>query len=163
MNLNKANQLDLLKKKILEQKEKPIENQSNNQITENQNLTSEAFDLKQFEEVYNEYIQILDKTAKSRVSSFLRNSKFKLLENSIVELELRSKLELELLEEQKLDMIPYFRSGLKNSSFDFNFIINTELIQQTKKVSKQDLLKIMAEKNPLVSELVQGLGLELEY
>ncbi len=163
MNLNKANHLDLLKKKILEQKENPKENQSSSQSAENHNITIEDFDLKQFEEVYNEYILILDKTAKSRVSSFLRNSKFKLLDNSIVELELKSKLELELLEEQKLDMIPFFRSGLKNANFDFSFIINTELIQQTKKVSKQDLLKIMAEKNPLVSELVQGLGLELEY
>ncbi len=163
MNLNKANQLDLLKKKILEQKEKPAENQLGEQTTENQIVISEAFNLNQFENVYNDYILVLDKTAKSRVSSFLRNSKFKLLENSIVELELRSKLELELLEEQKLDMIPFFRSGLKNANFDFTFIINTDLIQQTKKVSKQDLLKIMVDKNPLVSELVQGLGLELEY
>lgn len=155
--------MDLLKKKILEQKEKPIEDQFDEQSIENQSLTIETFNLNQFENVYNEYIQVLDKTAKSRVSSFLRNSKFKLLENSIVELELRSKLELELLEEQKLDMIPFFRSGLKNASFDFTFIINADLIQQTKKVSKQDLLKIMVEKNPLVSELVQGLGLELEY
>lgn len=148
---------------MLKEKEKAVVEKD---AVEQNQLTSEVneqFDEATFEKVYNDYIQLLDKTAKSRISSFLKNSKYKLLDNAIVELELRSKLELELLEEDRLDLIPFFRSGLKNSNFDFKFFVNSDLIQQTKKVSKQDLLKIMSDKNPLVSDLVQGLGLEIEY
>lgn len=165
MSLNKSNQLDSLREKLLKQQEESI-SESDSEIKTSVDLNNnpnEAVDETKFELIYNEYIALLDRTAKSRISSFLKNSRFKVLNESIVELEIRSKLEMELLEEEKLDMIPFFRRGLKNASFDFSLVINTDLITQTKKLSKQDLLKIMAEKNPLVSDLVQGLGLELEY
>jgi hypothetical protein len=165
LSLNKSNQLDSLREKLLKQQEESI-SESDSEIKTSVDLNNnpnEAVDETKFELIYNEYIALLDRTAKSRISSFLKNSRFKVLNESIVELEIRSKLEMELLEEEKLDMIPFFRRGLKNASFDFSLVINTDLITQTKKLSKQDLLKIMAEKNPLVSDLVQGLGLELEY
>jgi hypothetical protein len=60
-------------------------------------------------------------------------------------------------------MIPFFRSQLKNNKIEFSFTINTDLIQQTKKISKTDILKNMTDKQPLISELVQTLGLEIEY
>ncbi len=160
--LKKQNQLDLLRKQVLEKSDKS-ENSTESSLDTIPVEGQEAFTIEEFEKVFNEYIQELERTAKSRISSFLKQCRITLLQDSKVELELRSKLELELLEEEKLDMIPFFRSRLKNGKFDFEYIINSDLIQSGKKVSKQDVLKNMNDKNPLLSDFITQLGFEIEY
>jgi len=160
--LNKQNQLDMLRKQVLQRVENTETTTSPNSEVK-QSFALEPFTKEDFENVLQEYIAELEKTAKTRISSFLKQSRFKLLPDFKVELELRSKLELELLDEEKLDIIPFFRSRLKNGSFDFVYLINSDLIQTTKKASKQDVLKLMNEKNPILADFVTQLGLEIEY
>ncbi len=160
-----ANKLDRLKEQIALQKakEKEIEDSVQTHPLEKKTEEQTAFTLTDFANVWVDYILHLEKTGKTRISSFIKDCTYILTENSIVEVELRSNLEKELLEEERLDMIPYFRKALKNNTFDLVVIINSSLIQHTKKISKSDQLKLMIAKNPVIGEFVQGLGLEIDY
>lgn len=160
-----ANKLDRLKEQIASQKAKDKENEKSAQTDEIEKKTEEQVDftLADFANVWVAYIQHLEKTGKTRISSFIKDCSYILTENSIVEVVLRSNLEKELLEEERLDMIPYFRKALKNNAFDLIVVINSSLIQHTQKISKSDQLKMMIDKNPVIGEFVQGLGLEIDY
>jgi hypothetical protein len=52
---------------------------------------------------------------------------------------------------------------LKNANFELKFKVNKDRIVQLNKVSKADQLKMMIDKNPIIGEFVQGLGLEIDY
>ena len=68
-----------------------------------------------------------------------------------------------MMEEERLDLIPYFRKNLQNTLLDIVFIVNKERMQHTTKLTKPDQLKKMLNKNPLLGDFVQGLGLEIDY
>jgi hypothetical protein len=70
---------------------------------------------------------------------------------------------MQLLEEERLEMLPFFRKRLNNEQVDFQISVNEELIQVSKKVSKQEQLKIITDSNPAVANLVYTLGLEIDY
>ena len=160
-NLN-STKLDKLKEQIVRQKAVEIE-RINKDEEEKDTQEPNVFTEEEFKNTWLSYIQMLETTGKSRISSFLKPCNYVLGLNGIVDLELRSKLEQELLEEERTDMIPYFRKSLKNNFFDFNIIVNSSLIQLTQKISKSDQLKNMINKNPLLGEFVQVLGLEIDY
>ncbi|MBC7384201.1 MAG: DNA polymerase III subunit gamma/tau [Bacteroidia bacterium] len=160
----KVNQLDKLKEKIALQK-KALHDDKSILMEEQGKYPEEqlTFTHEKFSTVWSNYIQQLEASGKSSISSFLKHCNYQLNDNAMVELELRSKLEQEQVEEERRDMIPYFRKELKNTLFDLRIVVNTSLILHTKKVSKSDQLKIMIEKNPLLADFVQGLGLEIDY
>jgi hypothetical protein len=150
-----------LRKQLLEKQQ----NEQENKVQVFQKFEPElknSFSNDDFSAVWIQYIAHLEKNAKSRIASFLKNARFDIQEQ-LITLELRSLLEQELLEEEKLEMIPFFRSQLKNNLIEFKYTINADLIQQTKKLSRTDILKNMSEKQSLVLDLVQVLGLEIEY
>jgi hypothetical protein len=80
-----------------------------------------------------------------------------------IEVELKSQLESEMMEEERLELIPFFRKQLQNTLLDIVFTINKERIQHMAKLTKPDQLKKMVGKNPILGEFVQGLGLEIDY
>ena len=158
-----GSQLDKLKEQIAKQKAMALESKKVEEETDKSPKEMNPFTEEEFKSVWTDYLQNLELKGKSRISSFLKHCQFDLGENGTVNLELRSKLEQELLEEERQEMIPFLRQTLKNQLFDFNITVNTSLIQQTQKVSKSDQLKIMIDKNPILGEFVQTLGLEIDY
>jgi hypothetical protein len=160
-NLNRGSQIENLRKQLLEKQQNAQENKE--QVFQKfEPELKNSFTNEDFGIVWIQYIAHLEKNAKSRIASFLKNSRYKIQEHQVI-LELRSNLEQELIEEEKLEMIPFFRSQLKNNLIEFKYTINADLIQQTKKLSRTDILKNMSEKQSLVLDLVQVLGLEIEY
>ncbi len=160
-NLNRGSQIENLRKQLIEKQQTAQENEQP-LLQKNEPELRSNFTVEEFASVWTNYIVHLENTAKSRIASFLKNTKYRINQFKI-ELELKSNLEQELVEEEKLDMIPFFRSQLKNNKIEFEYTINTDLIQQTKKISKTEVLKNMSDKQPLITELVQSLGLEIEY
>jgi hypothetical protein len=67
------------------------------------------------------------------------------------------------MEDERMDLIPYMRKELQNFNFDLQFSINKDRIQHLSKISKPDQLKRMVDKNPILGDFVQGLGLEIDY
>lgn len=121
------------------------------------------FTFDEFLSVWNEFLIQLDKQNKTRISSFLKNANTTRIDDFTIEVELRSKLEEELFDEERMNMIPYFRKNLQNSFFDFKTRINEDLIDTTSKPTKQELLKILTEENQHLKTLIQKLGLEIDY
>jgi len=109
------------------------------------------------------YLKNLEATSKSRLAAFLKDSPLTWFEPCTAELELKSEMELEMINEERLNFMPWFRAQLKNANFELKFKVNKDRIVQLNKVSKADQLKMMIDKNPIIGEFVQGLGLEIDY
>jgi DNA polymerase-3 subunit gamma/tau len=155
--------LDKLREQVARQKES--EQQSNQQQTENieEKGENKAFTQEEFQAIWDGYIIRLESTGKSRIASFLKESPVRFLEQEKVEVELKSSLESEIMEDERMDLIPYMRKELQNFNFDLQFSINKDRIQHLSKISKPDQLKRMVDKNPILGDFVQGLGLEIDY
>jgi len=68
-----------------------------------------------------------------------------------------------MIQEERLEFMPWFRSKLKNSNLEIEFTINKDRIVNLGRISKGDQLKMMIEKQPILGEFVQSLGLEIDY
>ncbi|MFN4082205.1 MAG: DNA polymerase III subunit gamma/tau [Bacteroidia bacterium] len=158
-----SNRLEKLKQKLKEQLQNKSQDDFNGENIENEieeinnNITEDDF-----ANVWNSYIEHLMKSNKTRISSFLNQAK-KTLNNHTVLIELRSKLEADLFNEERIEMIPFFRNRLQNTLFEFEVIVNEQLIETTKALTKQEQLKIITDKNPAIATLIQKLGLEIDY
>lgn len=155
--------LDKLREQVARQKES--EQQSNQQQTENieEKGENKAFTQEEFLAIWDGYIIRLESTGKSRIASFLKESPVRFLDPEKVDVELKSSLESEIMEDERMDLIPYLRKELQNFNFDLQFSINKDRIQHLSKISKPDQLKRMVDKNPILGDFVQGLGLEIDY
>jgi DNA polymerase-3 subunit gamma/tau len=155
--------LERLKEQVNKQKELNAQQQIQEEnvvlvVEENKPFTLESFSIEWFS-----YIEQLEKTGKSRLAAFLKDSPLKQIGNEKMEVELKSQLESEMMEEERLDLIPYFRKNLKNTLLDIVFTINKDRMPQMTKLTKPDQLKKMVNKNPMLGDFVQGLGLEIDY
>lgn len=126
-------------------------------------VLNEVIQESDFVKCYEIYLKNLETTGKSRLAAFLKDSPLTWFEPCTAELELKSEMELEMINEERLNFMPWFRTHLKNSNFELKFKVNKDRIAQVNKVSKADQLKMMIEKNPIIGEFVQGLGLEIDY
>ncbi|MFY8190593.1 MAG: DNA polymerase III subunit gamma/tau [Bacteroidia bacterium] len=162
-NPSQKSTLERLKDQVNKQKElqalQQIKDENETQVF----VENKPFSLETFTEQWLAYIEKLEKTGKSRLSAFLKESPVKMLSEEKVEVELKSQLESEMMEEERMDLIPYFRKQLQNTLLDIVFVINKDRIQHMTKLSKPDQLKKMVTKNPLLGDFVQGLGLEIDY
>jgi DNA polymerase-3 subunit gamma/tau len=155
--------LERLKEQVNKQKELNAQQQIQEEnvalvVEENKPFTLESFSIE-----WLSYIEQLEKTGKSRLAAFLKDSPLKQIGNEKMEVELKSQLESEMMEEERLDLIPYFRKNLKNTLLDIVFTINKDRMPQMTKLTKPDQLKKMVNKNPMLGDFVQGLGLEIDY
>ncbi len=119
------------------------------------------FTEEQLTEVWKAYIQKLVSLGKNSLAVIYKNVSVKLKEGAIIQLTLSSQHEKEMIEEDRIQITPFLRSQLKNSAIDFEFNINST-IQPFKAFTSEDRFKVMAEKNPVLLELRQSFGLELE-
>jgi DNA polymerase-3 subunit gamma/tau len=159
-----SDRLEKLKQRIAQQLIDNQQKQANTTAIEEIGVELQNdFNKEELMKVWQEYLAHLDASSKTRVSSFLRESRIDLSENFQIKLEVRSNLEMQLLEEERLEMLPFFRKRLNNGQVDFQISVNEELIQVSKKVSKQEQLKIITDSNPAVANLVYTLGLEIDY
>lgn len=111
--------------------------------------------------VWNQYLEKLANDGKKSLSVIYKNAGISILNDSVIQLTLISQLEKEMVEEDKMSVLPYLRSNLKNATIDFAFFINQQS-QPYKPFTAEDRFKVMAEKNPILEELRQSFGLELE-
>ncbi|MBP7511089.1 MAG: DNA polymerase III subunit gamma/tau [Bacteroidia bacterium] len=155
--------IEKLREQVAKQKENEQQNANQQAEKVEEKVDNKPFTEGEFTSIWEAYILKLESTGKSRIASFLKESPVKFLENEKVEVELKSSLESEIMEDERMEMIPYLRKELQNFAFDLQFSINKDRIQHLSKVSKPDQLKRMVEKNPILGDFVQGLGLEIDY
>lgn len=145
------------KQKVADQNTEPTVTETP-QIAELTPLTEDGFQL-----AFQQYLSHLDQSGKTRITAFLRETPFRISEQNTVEFELKSQLEAEMMEEERTELIPYFRKTLRNSEMTITWIINKERLPQVGRLSKSDQLKKMVDKHAGLGEFVLGLGLEIDY
>jgi DNA polymerase-3 subunit gamma/tau len=155
--------LERLKEQVNKQKEIDALQQNLEENEEEVYIENKAFTLESFSIIWLSYINKLENSGKSRLAAFLKDSPLKMQGEEKIEVELKSQLESEMMEEERLELIPFFRKQLQNTLLDIVFTINKERIQHMAKLTKPDQLKKMVGKNPILGEFVQGLGLEIDY
>jgi len=127
----------------------------------NPDLPTDAFDERQFTNIWNEYIEDIKARQKQRIYSTIVNKTTRLKENFIIELELENEIQESYFSEWKADIVKFVRKKLNNFSIQFE----VKLIKSTKKLepySPQEKFQYMAEKNPHLLLLKQKLDLDIE-
>ena len=114
-----------------------------------------------FTETWRKYLEKLSEQGKNSLSVIYKNATSRIVDANIVELTLASQHEREMIEEDKINIIPFLRSNLKNGLIDLTFIVN-QTSQPFKAFTAEDRFKVMAEKNPMLNDLRQSFGLEFE-
>jgi DNA polymerase-3 subunit gamma/tau len=114
-----------------------------------------------FAETWKRYLEKLSEQGKNSLSVIYKNATSRILDANSIELTLASQHEREMIEEDKINIIPFLRSNLKNALIDLTFIVN-QTSQPFKAFTAEDRFKVMAEKNPMLNDLRQSFGLEFE-
>ncbi len=160
---NGKTQLERMREQVTKQKEEEVQQQQLGEGIIEAKVDNKPFTEEEFKEVWTNYLNKLENGGKSRYTAFLKESPINFASPIKVEIELKSQLESEMMEEERMDLIPFLRKTLQNFDLEINFTINKDRIVHLSKVSKSDQLKRMIDKKPELGDLVQGLGLEIDY
>ncbi len=115
-----------------------------------------------FEEVWKKYQAELQSQGKMSLSTILKSAPWKITAENTVELILTSTHEKEVFEEDRIFSMPFLRGLLKIPEFEF--VIKVVAQPASKQAfTAEDKFKAMAEQNPVLTDLRNALGLELEY
>ncbi len=123
--------------------------------SENNILTDE-----QFSTAINNYIEHLTSSGKKSLISIYKNAKFQVSENQIVEMILSSLHEKEMFEDDKVQITPFMRKIFGNQ-FEFKIIVNQSALPK-KAFTAEEKFIVMSNKNPVLLDLRNVLGLEFE-
>lgn len=156
--------LDKLKQQIAEKKKEQAEKQPEQAladepvvVVENRPVTSEVFG-----KVWELYLATLHKENKMSLSVVFKNAQWNLINDSTVELILASQHERELFDEERINIIPFMRSNLKHTGFEFDLKVNSTIAKH-RVFTAEEKFNAMAEQNPLLNDLRNLLALDLEY
>lgn len=114
-----------------------------------------------FEQAWAQYHNQLHSENKMSLLMILKNAKWQLSGEYQVEVVLASQHESEMFEEERINIIPFFRKTLKNTLFEIVVVVNSTVIHK-KVFTAEDKFAAMAEKNPLLNDLRKLLALDLE-
>jgi DNA polymerase-3 subunit gamma/tau len=161
-SVNAMSKLDKLRQQVTTQANAPAEEQAVVETLSAPVGGDVPLNENSLKEVWTMYMQKLGETGKNSLSVIYKNATRAIKSSTIIELTLASQHEREMIDEDKINILQFLRSRLKNSLVDFEFVIN-QAIQSTRPFTAEDRFKVMAEKNPVLNDLRNSLGLELEY
>lgn len=107
------------------------------------------------------YLEHLTGQGKKSLSTIYKGAVINFVDENTVELTLGNTHEKEMFEDDKINITPFLRRKLGNSFFDFKIRVN-QAIQVKSVFTAEEKFKVMAEKNPLLNDLRNSLGLEFE-
>jgi DNA polymerase-3 subunit gamma/tau len=142
--------------------EKKADDEPEKQITKepstekNETLTTESFG-----KAWDDYILYLDRQGKKSLSVTYKNAAWEITDDSQVLLTLASSHEKEMFEQDQMQILPFLRQALNNRSLEFMVKVNQQF-QFQHKFTAEDKFKAIAEQHPLINDLRNALGLEIE-
>ena len=152
----------LAKQRMAEKKQQEESNNGNENKVEvsvpSAEITQEVFDI-----VWQGYLKELEDTGNRRISSFIKERSYAIVAGDRVKLTLFSNLEKEMFEAERLSVLPFFRSRLKNNTFEFEYEISNNNPTENRLLTAEQKFKLMAQKNPLLSDLQRIFELQIEY
>lgn len=114
-----------------------------------------------FENTWRDYLMLLQEDKRMSLHAILNNAKWELLNDKTVELTLASQHENEMFDEERINVIPFFRSNLKNTAFDISIKVVNSIIYK-RAFTAEEKFNAMAEKNPVLNDLRKLFALDLE-
>jgi hypothetical protein len=121
-------------------------------------ITQEVFDI-----VWHAYLKELEVLANRKISSFIKERSYEIVAADRVKLNFYSNLEKEMFEAERLTVLPFFRGRLKNNTFEFEYEISNNNPTENRLLTAEQKFKLMAQKNPLLSDLQRIFELQIEY
>lgn len=140
-------------------KEAPVEEVKKNK-TEGPELKSEVTQ-EILEEAWKRYAEIAKGKHKINLSTTLTNRPPVLGKDWVIEFSIDNKVQEEELNAERLDLLGFLRKELSNTLLQLNLTI-TRIESEKRPYTGNDKFKRMAEKNPAILKLKQGLDLDIE-
>lgn len=158
-----GNKLDKLRQMINEGKaEEKAEIDVVEQTTESGEENSEPLEEGNLNTFWQLYIAQLEQQGKRSLSVIYKNSSVRVENSNTAILTLSSQHEKEMFDDDRINVIPFLRSRLNNFKLEIQVTVNST-IQKTRIFTAEEKFNAMAERNPLLNDLRNRLGLELEY
>lgn len=106
----------------------------------------------------------LIRTDKQTEASIMDNAAVHIDERNIVSVRLENHIEVNLLKGIQNELSDFIRDALQNDTFEINFLVETKQTEKVKRpYTQQEKYRKMEELNPLIRELREKLGFELDY
>jgi DNA polymerase III subunit gamma/tau len=100
----------------------------------------------------------------NRVAIIMDAAKVSIDESNKIVVRLESNLEANIIKEMQNDLREFIMEGLENNQFDISFVVEAVQSDKVKRpYTTQEKYKKMEEINPLIKELKESLGFELDY
>ncbi len=147
----------IAEKKLLNEQLKDANEDTNEYVVDTE-ISKENFDA-----AWVAYLNELDIKGNRRITSFLKNRTWQIIENNKVKINLNSNLEKEMFEAERLTVLPFFRSRLKNRTFEFEYEITNNSSNENVLLTAEQKFKLMAQKNSLLSDMQRMFELQIEY
>lgn len=159
-NRSVQSKLERLRQNSVIKQETTIEPDAQEPLVENQ--ATLPLDAAKFTEIWKAYIVQLEQSGKMNLTSILKQATYQIINDTLIELTLSSRHEQELFEEDRISIIPFLRGNLKQPGLEIQIKLNEQ--SRGKSIfTAEDRFKLMAERNPVLTDLRNALGLELEY
>ncbi len=99
-----------------------------------------------------------------RVAVTMDHAEISIKDKNHIEIMLDSQMEINILKEIVNDLRSFIAQALENNNFELSFAVNTNKNVRTKRpYTAHEKYKKMEEKNPLIREIKNTLGFELDY
>ena len=121
------------------------------------------FTQKDLEASWKNYATKIGLEGKHNLSSILKEKTPIISDDFVLEITLNNKVQEEVLNEEKSNILGFLKKSLINNSIQLNIIIRELEKQEIKAYTPEDKFKEMAEKNPILLEMKDQFGLELDY
>jgi DNA polymerase-3 subunit gamma/tau len=153
--LEKLKQLVNESKKELASTEVAVMEETN--VSEEQaNTITEA----SFNATWESYLEHLATQGRKSLASIYKSAKTQFIPgNTKVSMILGSMHEREMFDEDRINIIPFMRKKLGNNAFDFSIVVN-QSVNVSRVFTDEEKFRAMAEKNPMLNDLRNALGLE---
>ncbi len=99
-----------------------------------------------------------------RVAITMENAAIEIHANNAIVIHLDSSVEVYIMKEIVNEMREFISKALENNNFDISFVVDAKKAEKVKRpYTTQEKYKKMEELNPLIKELKDSLGFELDY
>jgi len=121
----------------------------------------EHFSQQAFMQVWNKYADIVNKASKINLYTLMTSNPPTLLDNYKIEVVIENKIQEVLLTTEKVDLLNYVRSELKNFAVDI-VTRQIEKSERRKLYTSTEKYQALAEKNPALEEFKRRFNLSVE-
>ncbi len=122
-----------------------------------------SFSLTDLENVWHDFIKVKKEAGKAQELNVLKQPFHFNIENTTITITLTNSIQLDILDELKSDLLLFLREKLNNSIIKIEGDLQKEKSGNNKLYTNKEKFEHLAEKNPMVKNLQEKLGLDPDF